>query len=434
MALTEEPRDQGGTGMGDACPRRSPDSSPRGAGTATRTRRRRGPGAGSPPMGMSATPRPHWSGGSSRRTPRGSGRPPRPCAPRARRAGRRPEDDPALRAALAALAPHIGLAADAAPAVILHTLTTRLEAQRGVSRPQGAACDSGAVESTGFTLSNLTGTPQQTQAGFAPFPAPLGATVTGNVVAGMIQEPVNGGQVKFTVLAVATANGSAYAFFTGNAAGCTILNGGGWAVCTITGGKVTSPTLTSGQYLGTFTVSAGGAGIATAVSYSLTDIGPVTLSPASLPDGAVGSAYNQSVSATGGTGMGYSYAVAPMAGEQLPPGLMLSSATGAITGTPTTAGSYTFTITATDSGTHTGSKQYTVTVSAVSVGNVIEQLVTDPAVAASLKDLASQIATAPNAGAKQNKLNAYISLVNAQTGKSITPQNAAILITLAKAL
>lgn len=82
----------------------------------------------------------------------------------------------------------------------------------------------------------------------------------------------------------------------------------------------------------------------------------------------------------------------------------------------------------------TGSTSFTVTVSAASLGRVIDTLVTDPKVAASLKDLAKQIASAPNAGAKANKLSAYISLVNAQTGKSITPTNAAVLIKLAKAL
>ncbi len=70
----------------------------------------------------------------------------------------------------------------------------------------------------------------------------------------------------------------------------------------------------------------------------------ITVSPATLPNGTVGVAYNQTVSASGDTAP-YTFAVTTGA---LPAGLMLNGATGAITGTPTTAGSNTFTITATD--------------------------------------------------------------------------------------
>ena len=45
-----------------------------------------------------------------------------------------------------------------------------------------------------------------------------------------------------------------------------------------------------------------------------------------------------------------------------PTGLLLNSATGAITGTPTTAGTFTFTITATDANGCSGSRLYTITI------------------------------------------------------------------------
>jgi hypothetical protein len=77
---------------------------------------------------------------------------------------------------------------------------------------------------------------------------------------------------------------------------------------------------------------------------------------------------------------------------------------------------------------------FTVTVNAAALNKVIATLVTDPKVAASLQQQASGIASAPNAKAKAVKLDAFIHAVNAQTGRSITPANAAILITLAKAL
>lgn len=84
--------------------------------------------------------------------------------------------------------------------------------------------------------------------------------------------------------------------------------------------------------------------------------GVITVNPATLPNGTVGAAYNQVVSATGGTGS-YTFSVSSGA---LPTGLILNPATGAITGTPTAVGTFTFTITAVDSLGCPGSRQYTV--------------------------------------------------------------------------
>ena len=87
---------------------------------------------------------------------------------------------------------------------------------------------------------------------------------------------------------------------------------------------------------------------------------PITLSPTSLPNGAVGTAYSQTISASGGTG-GYSYSVSS---GTLPAGLSLNSSSGVLSGTPTTATGYSFTITATDSSGATGSRAYSVTINA----------------------------------------------------------------------
>ena len=84
------------------------------------------------------------------------------------------------------------------------------------------------------------------------------------------------------------------------------------------------------------------------------------MNPASLPAATAGAPYNQSVSATGGNGT-YTFSVS--AGT-LPAGLTLNAATGAITGTPTTAATSSFTITATDGNGATGSRAYTFTVNA----------------------------------------------------------------------
>ncbi len=84
----------------------------------------------------------------------------------------------------------------------------------------------------------------------------------------------------------------------------------------------------------------------------------ITVNPATLPNGSVGTPYNQTVSASGGTAP-YTFSVSS---GVLPTGLLLNSATGAIAGTPTTAGTFTFTITATDANGCSGSRLYTVTI------------------------------------------------------------------------
>jgi large repetitive protein len=91
----------------------------------------------------------------------------------------------------------------------------------------------------------------------------------------------------------------------------------------------------------------------------------LSLSPTTLSAATVAAAYNQTITASGGTSP-YTYAVTAGA---LPAGMTLSSA-GALSGTPTAGGSFTFTITATDStgGTPmTGSQAYTLTVNAPTI-------------------------------------------------------------------
>jgi hypothetical protein len=84
----------------------------------------------------------------------------------------------------------------------------------------------------------------------------------------------------------------------------------------------------------------------------------ITVNPATLPNGSIGTPYNQTVSGSGGTAP-YTFSVSSGA---LPGGLLLNSATGAITGTPIVAGTFTFTITATDVNGCTGRRLYTVTI------------------------------------------------------------------------
>lgn len=88
---------------------------------------------------------------------------------------------------------------------------------------------------------------------------------------------------------------------------------------------------------------------------------PVTVSPATVPNGTVASFYSQTLSASGGVGP-YSFAITAGA---LPAGLTLSSV-GGLSGTPTAGGTFNFTVTATDSspfpGPFSGSQAYTLTI------------------------------------------------------------------------
>ena len=63
-----------------------------------------------------------------------------------------------------------------------------------------------------------------------------------------------------------------------------------------------------------------------------------------------GVAYSSAFTTAGGTGP-FTYSAAP--GSLPPPGLTLNPTTGAVTGTPTTPGSYGFAAIATDSSGHT---------------------------------------------------------------------------------
>ncbi len=113
-----------------------------------------------------------------------------------------------------------------------------------------------------------------------------------------------------------------------------------------------------------FTITATDAqGCAGSVNYTITiDCPVITVSPASLPNGIVGVSYGQTVSGSGGT-LPYDFAVTSGA---LPGGLTLSSS-GIISGTPNTAGSFTFEISATDAQGCVGVRSYTLSISCPSI-------------------------------------------------------------------
>ncbi|WNH47040.1 putative Ig domain-containing protein [Xanthomonas hawaiiensis] len=99
-----------------------------------------------------------------------------------------------------------------------------------------------------------------------------------------------------------------------------------------------------------FTVSAtdsGSSPISGSRAYTLTVASPtVTLPATTLPNGTAGQAYSASINQASGGIAPYTYAVTAGA---LPAGVTVNSATGALSGTPTVTGNFSFTLVATDS-------------------------------------------------------------------------------------
>ena len=172
--------------------------------------------------------------------------------------------------------------------------------------------------------------------------------------------------------AVAFATGSPLPEATGGVAySQTITAAGGatpYAFALVSGALPTGMTFSpSGVLAGTplvggtfnFTLRVTDAATQTADrSYQLVVNAPaITVTPASLPGGTVGQAYAQNLTAGGGTAP-YTFAITAGA---LPTGLTLNPA-GALSGTPTMAGSFNATVTTTDQHGFPGTRNYTIVV------------------------------------------------------------------------
>jgi uncharacterized repeat protein (TIGR01451 family) len=135
---------------------------------------------------------------------------------------------------------------------------------------------------------------------------------------------------------------------------------------TLSSGGILSGTPTaSGTY--SFTVQAFDSNECTGTrSYTLSIGCPaIALSPTTLPNGALSTEYNQSITASGGTAP-YAFSITSGA---LPPGLTLSTG-GVLSGIPTAGGSYSFTVRATDANQCTGSRTYTLSITGGGCGTI----------------------------------------------------------------
>ena len=195
---------------------------------------------------------------------------------------------------------------------------------------------------------------------------------------------------------------------------------------------LTTSALTAGSH--TITAEYGGdAKFGASVSNVLSQVvncPPTTLSPSTVPDGVVGLAYNQTIGASGGVPP-YTFAVTT---GTLPTGVTLSSA-GVLSGTPTTAGTFTFTVTASCANGCQGSQRYTIAV--LTPTQVTSELISE-VVAFGFRQSNSLLQNVikslggNNVGAACNQLGAFINQVQAQSGKALTADEATLLIQQAR--
>lgn len=138
------------------------------------------------------------------------------------------------------------------------------------------------------------------------------------------------------------------------AAGSTLPAG-----LTLSSAGLISGTPTATSAAGTFSVVATDAsGCTTTAVHTLTITATLTLPTATLPNGTVNKVYpsTQLPAPTGGS-TPYTYSA-----TNLPPGVTLNPTTGLLTGTPTTAGTYTFPVTITDADGNTVTTNFTIIV------------------------------------------------------------------------
>jgi hypothetical protein len=264
---------------------------------------------------------------------------------------------------VAVAAPTITLAPGALPSGTVGAVYSKTVTASGGTAPYSFAVTAGGVP-TGLAFTGagvLSGTP--TVAGTYAF------TATATDAFG--STGAQGYSVVIAAPAISLSPPTLPGGTTGVPYSQTVTASGGstpYTFAVTTGGLPTGLSLTSaGALSGTptaagtygFTITATDAfGSTGAQTYSVVVVAPtIVLAPAALPAGQAGSAYSQTLTASGGVGP-YTFAVT--AGT-LPSGLTLAP-NGTLSGIPTAAGAPTFTVTATDSNGATGSLSYTLAI------------------------------------------------------------------------
>jgi CSLREA domain-containing protein len=210
----------------------------------------------------------------------------------------------------------------------------------------GGAIDVGAVQ-TNYTKIVFIKQPSDSIAGKAISPAITAEVLEENTSDNSI-DAVNG------VPIILGFSGDAGAIANASSLTATTANG------VATFGNIIVTEAGTGYYFGTSLPMNPGSKAFTN-DFNVTGVS-VNLSPSTLPSGTVGSVYNQTISATGGTAP-YAYT---LTSGSLPAGLSLNSSTGVVSGTPNASGAFPITINAADSsaapGPYSASQSYSLTI------------------------------------------------------------------------
>ena len=223
----------------------------------------------------------------------------------------------------------------------------------------------GGSAASGFTVNSATQITATTPAHAAgavdvAVTAPGGSAILTNGYA-FLNPPVVSGVVA-TVAQNSSANPITLAITGGAATSVAVSTAAAHGTATASGTAITYTP--AAGYVGSdsFAYTATNAdGTSAPATVSIAVSAPtISIGPASLSAGAIGTSYNETVTASGGTGP-YIFTAG-----SLPAGLTLSSG-GVVSGTPTAGGTFNFTITATDSSTGTGapfsaSRAYSLTI------------------------------------------------------------------------
>ena len=247
--------------------------------------------------------------------------------------------------------------------------STTLSASGGMA-PYTYSISSGSLP-PGLSLNTGTGGVSGTPSAHGTFPVTVTATdsnsATGSIAYSLVivaQAPI-AGAVNATVSANSSANPITLNLTGGSATSVAVASAASHGNATASGTSIRYTPTPGFSGSDSFTYTATNtSGTSSPATVTLTISAPtLVLTPASLGAGTAGTAYSATLSASGGTAP-YSYSISS---GSLPAGLSLDTASGLISGTPSSNGTANLTITATDSNGAIGSQAYSIAIAAVPI-------------------------------------------------------------------
>ena len=206
---------------------------------------------------------------------------------------------------------------------------------------------------------------------FQAGPAPTLSSITVTPINPSI---ATGATQQFTVIGTysdgSTQNITSQVSWTSSSTGVATINGSG---------------LATGVSAGTTTISAALSGVSGITTLAV-QAAPLTITTSSLPNGTASASYSATLAASGGT-LPYTWSIS----GSLPVGLALNASTGAITGTPSTVGTFNFTAQVTDAAQSAATKALSIMIAAAPSTVTIWPSSTVPAVVDSGPDSAVQL-------------------------------------------